>query len=126
MRTGITVEVSAADRQRLAAIVSDRNSRQKHVWRAEIVLLTADGCGTDKATNWINQPSCGPANPAPGSHFSFFNPTTSGLGTNISPQPPGGTKTAFPWNPRKPYAQGGTTSAPPCRNRAGTGRTEGI
>jgi transposase len=48
MRTGITVEVSAADRQRLAAIVSDRNSRQKHVWRAEIVLLTADGCGTEE------------------------------------------------------------------------------
>ncbi|WP_441235824.1 hypothetical protein [Bradyrhizobium sp. 930_D9_N1_4] len=29
----------------------------------------ADGCGTDKATDWINQPSCGPATPAPGSHF---------------------------------------------------------
>lgn len=46
MRAGITVEVNAADRQRLAAIVADRNSLQKHVWRAHIVLLTADGCGT--------------------------------------------------------------------------------
>jgi transposase len=46
MRTGIRVEVSAADRQQLAAIVADRNSPQKHVWRARIVLLTADGCGT--------------------------------------------------------------------------------
>ena len=46
MRTGIVVEVSAADRQQLAAIVADRNSPQKHVWRAQIVLLTADGCGT--------------------------------------------------------------------------------
>ena len=46
MRTGVTVEVSAADRQRLAAIVSDRNSPQKHVWRANIALLTAAGCGT--------------------------------------------------------------------------------
>src|SRR5499425_1404577 len=46
MRAGIVVEVSAADRQRLAAIVADRNSPQKHVWRAQIVLLTADGCGT--------------------------------------------------------------------------------
>src|ERR1700760_4886607 len=46
MRTGITVEVTADDRQRLAAIVADRNSPQKHVWRANIVLLTADGCGT--------------------------------------------------------------------------------
>lgn len=46
MREGITVEVSAADRARLEAILSDRNSRQKHVWRARIVLLTADGLGT--------------------------------------------------------------------------------
>jgi transposase len=46
MRTGIIVEVSAADRRRLAAIVADGNSRQKHVWRAQIVLLTAQGCGT--------------------------------------------------------------------------------
>ena len=46
MRTGITVDVTASDRQHLAAIVADRNSPQKHVWRANIVLLTADGCGT--------------------------------------------------------------------------------
>src|SRR5215204_1229814 len=46
MREGITVEVSAADRARLRAIVADRNSPQKHVWRAAIVLATAEGCGT--------------------------------------------------------------------------------
>ena len=46
MRTGIVVEVSAADRARLEAVVADRNSPQKHVWRARIVLLTTDGCGT--------------------------------------------------------------------------------
>jgi len=46
MRMGIVVEVSAADRWQLAAIVADRNSPQKHVWRAQIVLLTAEGCGT--------------------------------------------------------------------------------
>src|SRR5690348_2375253 len=46
MRTGVTVELNAQDRQRLVAIVADRNSPQKHVWRAQIVLLTADGCGT--------------------------------------------------------------------------------
>jgi transposase len=46
MREGITVEVSAADRVRLEAIMADRNSRQKHVWRARIVLATAEGCGT--------------------------------------------------------------------------------
>jgi transposase len=46
MRKGIEVNVKAADRQRLAAIVANRNSPQKHVWRARIVLLTADGVGT--------------------------------------------------------------------------------
>ncbi len=46
MREGITVEVSAADRARLEAVVADRNSPQKHVWRARIVLLTGDGHGT--------------------------------------------------------------------------------
>ena len=46
MREGIIVEVSAADRIRLEAVVADRNSPQKHVWRARIVLLTADGIGT--------------------------------------------------------------------------------
>ena len=46
MRTGIVVEVTAADRAWLEAMVADRNSPQKHVWRARIVLLTADGCGT--------------------------------------------------------------------------------
>ena len=46
MRTGITVDVSPADRDRLAAIAGDRNSPQKHAWRAEIVLLTANGAGT--------------------------------------------------------------------------------
>jgi len=31
MREGISIEVSVADRERLAAVVADRNSRQKHV-----------------------------------------------------------------------------------------------
>jgi Winged helix-turn helix len=46
MREGIDIEVSAADRERLAAVVGDRNSRQKHVWRARIILATGEGCGT--------------------------------------------------------------------------------
>jgi transposase len=46
MRKDIVVDVSVADRARLEAIVADRNSRQKHVWRARIVLLTADRLGT--------------------------------------------------------------------------------
>src|SRR5664280_646494 len=46
MRKGIVVNVTAGGRKRLAAIVADRNSPQKHVWGARIVLLTADGLGT--------------------------------------------------------------------------------
>jgi len=46
MRTGITFEVTAADRTRLEAIAADRNSPQKHAWRAHIILLTGAGCGT--------------------------------------------------------------------------------
>ncbi len=46
MRTGISISVSPSDRHRLAGLVRDRNAAQKHAWRAEIVLLTADGLGT--------------------------------------------------------------------------------
>ena len=46
MRTGISFEVTPADRRRLASVVRDRNSAQKHVWRAEIIRLGADGLGT--------------------------------------------------------------------------------
>ena len=61
MRKGIEVEVVAGDRARLEAIVADRNRRQKHVQRARIVLMTAEGAGTmaimrqvgcAKATAW--------------------------------------------------------------------------
>jgi transposase len=46
MREGITIVISAADRARLEAVVADRNSPQKHVWRAKIILATAEGLGT--------------------------------------------------------------------------------
>jgi len=46
MRTGISITVLPSDRHRLQALVSDRNTAQKHAWRAEIVLLTTDGLGT--------------------------------------------------------------------------------
>src|SRR6187399_3421548 len=46
MRTGIVVEVTTAERDRLEAVMADRNSPQKHVWRAGIVLATAEGLGT--------------------------------------------------------------------------------
>jgi Homeodomain-like domain/DDE superfamily endonuclease len=46
MRAGIVVNVTRADRRQLEAIISDRSAPQKHVWRAAIILATADGCGT--------------------------------------------------------------------------------
>jgi hypothetical protein len=46
MRAGVVVNVTRADRRRLEAIISDRSAPQKHVWRAQIILATADGCGT--------------------------------------------------------------------------------
>jgi transposase len=39
--------VALADLDRLRAVVKDRNAPQKHVWRAQIVLLSAGGVGTN-------------------------------------------------------------------------------
>ena len=55
MRKGITIEVTPADRVRLDAIIRDRNSPQKHVWRARIVVLTADGTGTIAMTRAVGK-----------------------------------------------------------------------
>lgn len=46
MRAGIVVKITRDDRRRLEEIVADRSAPQKHVWRANIILATADGCGT--------------------------------------------------------------------------------
>jgi transposase len=46
MKAGIVVNVTRADRHRLEAIIADRSAPQKHVWRAAIILATAEGCGT--------------------------------------------------------------------------------
>jgi transposase len=40
------IRLSRAGRRQLKAVVTNRNSPQKRVWRARIVLLTADGHGT--------------------------------------------------------------------------------
>ena len=47
MRTGISFSLADGDRDRLNGLVADRNTPQKHVWRARIVLLSADGVGTN-------------------------------------------------------------------------------
>ena len=46
MHERTNIRLSAADRSELATVAANRNSPQKHVWRAKIVLLTADGHGT--------------------------------------------------------------------------------
>jgi hypothetical protein len=46
MRTGISIVLTSSDRQRLEAAARNRNAAQKHVWRATIVLLSAEGVGT--------------------------------------------------------------------------------
>ena len=48
MRTGMSVIVSPAVRRRLEALARNRNSPQKHVWRAKIILLSAEGVGTNE------------------------------------------------------------------------------
>src|SRR5271170_3835973 len=48
MRAGITVSVTPEDRRRLDAIVGDRNSAQKHVARAQALIATAEGFGTNE------------------------------------------------------------------------------
>jgi transposase len=61
MAQTVCVIVSAADRERLQAIVADRNRRRKHVERARIVLASADrgpaqrvahGIGVSRPTVW--------------------------------------------------------------------------
>src|SRR5213082_3379691 len=46
MRKGIEVRLDPGDRERLEGVIGSGNSPQKHVWRARIVLLSADGVGT--------------------------------------------------------------------------------
>ena len=46
MRTGISITVGSSDRLRLEGVVKERNAAQKHVWRAAIILLSAEGVGT--------------------------------------------------------------------------------
>src|SRR5277367_5961891 len=46
MRTGVQVRLGPGDRDRLEAVIGSGNSPQKHVWRARIVLLSAERIGT--------------------------------------------------------------------------------
>jgi len=48
MRTVICITLKPSERKQLKVILKDRNAPQKHVWRAEIVLLSAEGLGTNE------------------------------------------------------------------------------
>jgi transposase len=55
MRTGIAFQLLPEDRVRLERIAADRNTPQKHVWRAQIVLLSGDGVGTMEIMRYTGQ-----------------------------------------------------------------------
>ena len=46
MRSDVEVRLGPGDRERLEAVLGDRDSAHKHGWRARIILATAEGCGT--------------------------------------------------------------------------------
>ncbi len=50
----ICLYLAPDDRVRLQALVADRNTPRKLVWRAEIVLATADGHGTNEIMRRAN------------------------------------------------------------------------
>src|SRR6185312_8272291 len=70
-----------------------------------------NGCGTNPATNWLNQPSCGSASPSQTVRYSFYNQKSSAQGTNIAPAPSSSSAPNYPWSALPPYAQNGTTPA---------------
>ena len=47
MRDGVEVRLRPGEREQLERAVADRKTPQHHAWRAEIVLLTADGLFRD-------------------------------------------------------------------------------
>ena len=53
MRHKLSLELSTADRKRLERLIADRNTPAKVVWRADIVLATADGLGTDGDPHFV-------------------------------------------------------------------------
>ena len=55
IRKGIFNTVTAEDRVLLDTIIRNRNSPQKHVWRARIIVLTADGEGTTAITRAVGK-----------------------------------------------------------------------
>ena len=53
-RDDICLYLGPAERAQLEALCADRNTPRKVVWRAEIVLATAEGCGTSEIMRRAN------------------------------------------------------------------------
>lgn len=70
-----------------------------------------NGCGTNPATNWINQASCGSAAPSTSVRYSFYKQNSGIQGTNIAPVSTSSNPNSYVWSPKQPYAQGATTAA---------------
>ena len=53
-RDDICLYLSPVDRAQLLAVIADRNSARKVGWRSEIIMATADGCGTNEIMRRAN------------------------------------------------------------------------
>src|SRR5256885_14727884 len=82
MRAGIVVNVTRADRLRLEAIVADRSAPQKPVWRAKVILATADGCGTAEIMR-----RSGKSKPVVGTWQARFMAVHNSAGNEAIPSP---------------------------------------
>ena len=49
MRSDVELRLGPGDRERLERVVADRKSSQKHVWRARIILATAESYSSSVA-----------------------------------------------------------------------------
>lgn len=54
-RDDICLYVNPVDHAQLEALIADRNTARKLVWRAGIVLATADGYGTNEIMRRANK-----------------------------------------------------------------------
>jgi hypothetical protein len=91
MRTGISLAVTAEYRRRLEAIVADRNTPQKHVWWARIVLLTTAGAGTnaimrEAGVSKAHSPAQLATSPSASSWWSAYS-SPSAFASNLRPSP---------------------------------------
>jgi hypothetical protein len=77
-RDDICLHLSPANRSALNAIIKNRNSSSKAVWRAGIVLATADGYGTNEIMRRTGNPFRGRKGSKPVYSLSLsFEPVAS-------------------------------------------------